>query len=96
MQQILAVAGAIVIIGGALAILYKGGRWMLRGMRQLFRVADEVLGDELRPGWGKRLCNIEDRLTKVEDQLRPNGGTSLHDKVSRIATATGADREVNQ
>lgn len=88
MEALLLVAGAIATVGGALTVLFKGGRWMIRGMRQLFQVADEVLGDESHPGWGRRLTSIEDRLTKVEatmdGQLKPNGGSSLHDKVDRL------------
>lgn len=93
MEALLATAGTIVVVGGALAVLYKGGKWMVGTVRKLARLADEVLGDDERPGWGKRLTAIERRLCKVEAQLVPNGGGSLHDKVTAIAVATGAEQE---
>lgn len=92
MEALLATAGAVLVLGGALAMLVKGGKWMLGTARKLARLADEVLGDEERPGWGKRLTAIERRLSNVEAQVTPNGGRSMHDKVNAtLAAVTGTD-----
>ncbi|MBX6750938.1 MAG: hypothetical protein IRY85_14910 [Micromonosporaceae bacterium] len=79
MDVVLGVAGGIVVVGGALAVLAKGARGLANGIRRLVRMADEVLGDgtDERPGWGRRLERIEGELTL-------NGGQSLKDMVVRM------------
>lgn len=92
-------AGALVAIGGLLALLVKAGRGAFRTTRKLGRLADEVLGDgDQRPGWGKRLTAIEGNVAALETKVReighemqPNGGGSMRDEVRRIAEATGAN-----
>jgi len=74
---------------------------MLRTVRKLGRLADEVLGDgDKRPGWGRRMAAIEQDVTglkskvaQVLGEVRPNGGSSMRDEVRRIAEATGATRD---
>lgn len=93
---LIALAGAI----GALAVIGKAVRAMLRTVRKLASLADEVLGDGEHPGWGRRLTTIEQDVsalrTKVAATLaevKPNGGGSLKDQITRIETATGATRD---
>lgn len=84
-------AGALMAIAGLLALVAKAVRAMLRTVRKLGRLADEVLGDDERPGWGKRLTAVEAKLATVVAEVRPNGGSSMRDEVRRIADATGAN-----
>lgn len=98
-------AGAFVAIAGAVALAWKVVRGLFRTTRKLMRMADEVLGDgDGRPGWGRRLTAIEavsrsnaERLTAIEKhasrvdaELRPNGGASVRDQLNRIEQATGS------
>lgn len=85
-------AGALVAIAGLFALLAKAVRAMLRTVRKLSRLADEVLGDEDRPGWGKRLTAVEAKIATVLAEVKPNGGGSMRDEVRRIADATGANQ----
>lgn len=74
---------------------------MLRTIRKLGHLADEVLGDgDKKQGWGKRLTAIEQDVsvmkTKISATLaevKPNGGSSMKDQISRIEHATGATRD---
>lgn len=92
-------AAALAAIAGALALAWKVTRMVLRTVRKLSRLADEVLGDGVdRPGWGRRLGTIEKDVaalkTKVAATLaevKPNGGSSMRDQISRIEQATTKD-----
>jgi hypothetical protein len=94
-------AGVILAIGAAVTLLWKAGRGMLRTIRKLGHLADEVLGDgKQKQGWGKRLTAIEGdvavmktRITATLAEVKPNGGDSLKDQISRIEHATGATRD---
>jgi hypothetical protein len=77
-------------------VLVKAGRWVISTARKLARLVDDLTGEPAhgdepaRPGLMDRVRRIEIRLTRVEAQVLPNGGQSLHDKVCRIEQATGA------
>jgi hypothetical protein len=94
------VAAAVVALAGLVVLIVKAGRGMFRTVRRLGRVADEVLGDDDRPGWGKRLAALESttsalssKVSAVLAEVKPNGGGSLKDQVGRIEEATGATRD---
>lgn len=81
-------------IGAAILSLFGLGRAMIRTMRKLGRMADEVLGDGgSRPGWGARITALEQKVNTVAAEVKPNGGSSLKDQITRIEEATGATRE---
>ena len=94
-------AAAVAAMAGLVALLAKAVRGMLRTVRKLGRLADEVLGDgDDRPGWGKRLTKIEQDMTALKTssatvaaEVKPNGGASLKDQITRIEEATGATRD---
>ncbi|GIE46423.1 hypothetical protein [Actinoplanes lobatus] len=93
------VAAAVVALSGLAVLIGKAVRGMLRMVRRLTRLTDEVLGDgDERPGWGKRLTAIEAnvaalqaKIREVAHEVKPNGGSSMRDEVRRIAEATGAN-----
>lgn len=70
-------AAAVVAICGVTTLAWKVGRGLIRTMRKLGRLADEVLGDgDQRQGWGRRLAAIEglgrtnaSRLTAIESRV---------------------------
>jgi prophage DNA circulation protein len=94
-------AAAVAAIAGLAILIGKAVRGMLRSVRRLGRMVDEVLGDgDERPGWGKRLASMEKDVAAlkrtsatVAAEVRPNGGSSMRDEITRIAEATGATRE---
>jgi hypothetical protein len=90
------VAGAVAALAGGVAGVGYLGRsaWRLSG--RVHRLADDLLGDraEGRPGVSARLDQVADqvagmdrRLAAVEQQVSPNGGKSLHDKVEAVREA---------
>lgn len=80
-------AAAVAAIAGLAVLLAKAVRGMLRTMRKIGRLVDEVLGDgDKRPGWGQRLTGIEalgktsaGRLTGIESRV-----TGLEKKVGTV------------
>ena len=84
--------------GGALLTLFGLGRAMIRTLRRIGRMTDEVLGDgtEEHPGWGKRIAALEAKVNVVAAEVKPNGGASLKDQITRIEQATGAARDETQ
>lgn len=108
LEVVAKLAGIAVGLATLGTLSWKGLRAMIRTIRRLGRVADEVLGDgDTKPGWGKRLAgiealgktnasrltSIESRLSGVEAEVRPNGGASMRDQITRIEEATGATRD---
>lgn len=82
------VAAALAALAGLAILLGKAVRGMIRTVRKLGRLADEVLGDGTRPGWGARLTALEKSTASVAEAVRPNGGSSMRDAVDRIEQAT--------
>lgn len=79
---------------GALATIvtavYLGGRWMLRTLRKLGDFLEDWSGEPPRPGVPGR-PGVMDRLARIEAQLKPNGGSTLRDAVSRIEESVRGD-----
>lgn len=102
MTQSLAVATWIVGMLAAVSAIGIATRWLYRTGGKVTRVMDALLGEPPgpgapngRPGVLERLTGIDDnirdlndRLSFIESQMRPNGGSSLRDTVDRIAVAT--------
>lgn len=94
-------AAAVAAMAGLVVLLGKAVRGVLRLARRLSRLTDEVLGDgDKLPGWGERLAAIEKDVTAlkrtsatVAAEVKPNGGGSMRDEITRIAEATGATRD---
>lgn len=81
----------------AVAAGTAGLAYLLRGAwrmtRAIHRMAEDLLGEPARPGQPARpgviarLDDLDGRLRAVEQQVCPNGGQSLHDKVSAVKAA---------
>ena len=78
-----ALAMALLAIIGLLTAVQKGARWMLRTLRKLGEFLEDWNGEPGRPGVPAR-PGVMARLERIEAQLNPNGGQSLHDKVTAI------------
>ena len=80
------VDGMILWIGAIAAILaglFTIGKAVKAGVhiaRRLDRVATQLLGDDETP-------SLDDRLSSIEHELHPNGGSSMRDAVNRTEKA---------
>ncbi|WP_433355653.1 hypothetical protein ACQP25_17325 [Microtetraspora malaysiensis] len=85
-ETVVTISGAIVILANAAAGLYvliaKPGRAMRKVQEQIGNFHDDWFGTEARPGVPER-PGVMVRLAWIEEQLRPNHGTSLRDAVNR-------------
>lgn len=84
---IMAWAGTIITVGGALGVIYKLTRPIVRKTRDLLNALDLFTkdwfgdeGDHLHP----RRPGVLERLSTVEKELQHNGGSSIKDAVRRI------------
>jgi hypothetical protein len=87
----LALAGGIVVVvGGVVALI----RWLRHHLGGLADFINDWHGEPARPGVQprpgvmERLAGIENRLTDVEHELKPNSGKSLRDAVNRVDART--------
>lgn len=97
MDPVLKIAAAVAVIGAAIAVIGKTGAWILRRSRQVGHLLDDVLGEPARPGQAARpslmtrVTSIEERVAVIEHEVKPNGGGSLKDQVTRIVENTDPD-----
>ena len=88
-----AVAGAVIVVGGAVAVLVKAGKVLHMFIRAVVSFLDDWHGTPARPGFDAvpgvpaRLAVVEERLERVEDRVTTNGGGSMSDAVDRIERA---------
>lgn len=72
---ILTAATAIAIVGGAVALIWKGIRWVLSTLRKVSEFLEDWRGEDARPGHARqpgvpeRFTNLEERLMKVEQEI---------------------------
>lgn len=89
-QVILQVAGALVLVGGAVAVIIKVGKWMISTLKKINEFLEDWRGEDERPGYPRRkgvlerLVDLEHEMGKVVHEVQPNSGNSLKDKVNRI------------
>jgi len=79
---IVAVAGVLVALGGIGAAI----RWIVVQLRKIGHLADDLLGEPARPGHVAR-PGLMDRVKTLEErtaELKPNGGGSIKDQVTRM------------
>ena len=88
-QTIMAWAGAIIAVGGAIGVIYKLVSPIVNKTRKLMEALDLFTkdwfgdeGDDLHP----RKPGMLERMGKVEAELKHNGGSSIKDAVKRIET----------
>lgn len=109
LHPLLAAAAAITAVTAALAAVGKAVRWVIRTARKLGRLADELLGvpaeggKPAQPGLLSRLARVEatqqkilttlQEITTTVEELRPNGGSSMRDKVDALVRKAGIGHE---
>lgn len=78
-----ALSGAFIALVGALHLI-------LKGMRSVIEFRDDIreflLDWRGRPAKGNApgTLGVVDRISTIEQQLRPNGGQSVYDKVTQV------------
>lgn len=106
LDWVLPVAGGVIVIGGAIAALGKGGRWVFSTLRKVNEFLEDWRGEDARPGHARRsgvperlesietrLTNVESKVNQVKGQMERNGGSSLRDAVDRIERHTVTDTD---
>jgi hypothetical protein len=85
------VCGAIIALGGAVAVIRKLARGIWRGIKTMLRVYRQAkqffadwFGDESTPGFPARMAAMEEQVKFISNEMRPNGGHSARDKIDRI------------
>jgi hypothetical protein len=87
---LLQAAGALVLIGGAIAVMVKGARWAVGILRKISEFLEDWRGEPARPGYAKRpgvmerLVDLEKEVRGVSHELKPNAGGSMKDQITRI------------
>ena len=86
-QTIMAWAGVIISVGGAIGVIYKLTSPIVKKTKRLMEALDLFTkdwfgdeGDDLHP----RTPGMLERMAKVEAELKHNGGSSIKDAVRRI------------
>jgi hypothetical protein len=91
---VLQLAGALVLFGGAMAVIVKTIRWGIAVARKIDEFLDDWVGEPARhgraavPGVMERLVSLEDKVNTVAHEVQPNSGTSLKDQITRIEEHT--------
>lgn len=80
----LVLATMLTVLGGA---AWRAWRPARRAWRSLTRMLEDWHGSPERPGVPRR-AGVMERLEALEE-LRPNGGSSVRDRVERIARQVG-------
>ncbi|GLH97336.1 hypothetical protein [Phytohabitans aurantiacus] len=75
MDWLLGAAGAIVVLGGAIVLIGKASRWVLRRARQLGHLLDDVLGEPEREGQPAR-PSLMARVASIEQKQGEQAATS--------------------
>lgn len=90
LDWVLPVAGGISVLAGAILAISKGMKWVRATLRKAEAFFDDWSGEAARPGHDRvpgvleRIAVMEQRLKRVEAEVKPNGGGSLRDAVDRI------------
>lgn len=87
LEAVLLWGGAITVVSGLLAGLWRLGRGVVRTAHRMNEFMDDWYGEPARagvparPGVLERVAGMESRLGRMEHELHPNAGGSLRDAV---------------
>jgi hypothetical protein len=80
LATIVTVAASAVVVVGAMVASVRAGRRVERKIDQMQR---DWYGESARPGF-RAIPGIPERLEMIENQLKPNGGSSTRDAINRV------------
>lgn len=87
-------AAALVVLGGAFALIVKGVRWVIAAFHKWNVFLEDWHGEPARhgrpavPGVMERLVILEEMAREVRYEVKPNSGASLKDQITRIEEKT--------
>lgn len=86
-QTIMAWAGAIIAVGGAVAVIYKLLSPVVKKTKDLLdnldRFTTDWFGSEAAPGRDS-VPGVMERLNRIDGELKHNGGSSMKDSLKRV------------
>jgi hypothetical protein len=86
-QTIMAWAGVIIAVGGALAVIYKLISPLVKKTKSLLnnldRFTNDWFGTEEAPG-RDAVPGVMERLNRIDGELKHNGGSSMKDSLKRV------------
>lgn len=86
-NTVLSWAGAIVLVGGAVGVLWKVLSPVAKKTKALLNSLDHFtrdwFGEEATPGRDK-VPGVMERLNNIDGELKHNGGSTMKDAVRRI------------
>lgn len=86
-------ATTIIAVGGAIGVIWKLLRPIVKKTKSLMEALDRFtndwFGEDARPGH-KAVPGVLDRLQKLENELSHNGGSSMKDALKRV------EQKINQ
>lgn len=62
---------------------------MYRTWKKIESFLDDWIGEPARPGVPERL-GVMDRISRIEHEVKPNGGSSMRDEIQQIKAALAA------
>jgi biopolymer transport protein ExbB/TolQ len=87
MTEILIWASTIIALGGAVGVIWKLSRPVVKKAKQVLNSLDRFTrdweGEEAVPG-RDAVPGVMERLNRIDGELKHNGGTSMKDSLRRI------------
>jgi hypothetical protein len=78
------IAGSAVAVIGAAAVTARvAARSLAKVSKKLDQLSEDWYGQPARPGF-RAIPGIPERLEMIENQLKPNGGSSTRDAINRV------------
>lgn len=92
MNTVLMICTTIIAIGGAIGVIWKLLRPLVKKTQKLMEALDRFtrdwFGEEGRPGH-RAIPGVMERLAKLESELSHNGGSSMKDSLKRVEDKIG-------
>jgi hypothetical protein len=77
------IAGGVTTLSAAVALAWRTTQSVFRFWRKLVWFLDDCFGEPARNGQPAKPGMLE-RIAAIENQLKPNGGQALRDRVDQI------------
>jgi hypothetical protein len=89
MNTVLMISTTIIAIGGAVAVIWKLLKPLIKKTKSLMEALDlftrDWFGETETPGRA-RVPGVMERLNRIDGELKHNGGSSMKDSLKRIET----------
>ena len=86
-QNLVNIASAVIVIGGAVGVIWGVLRPVVKKIRTLMSALDRFIvdwfGEDAGPG-RDAVPGVMERLNKIDGELKHNGGSTMKDAISRV------------